>query len=149
MRFTLCVTPAAEALTVSVYVPAGVGLEDPDPGPEPGSVRLDPHPLTPTRATAARTISSHRIARRRRSPRASGTASSASIAPPREPFVSWGGTALAVADPSPVCTVADIVTVPPRFAVDGVTVQTLFAGAPAHESATLPDRLDIELSSSG
>jgi len=49
----------------------------------------------------------------------------------------------------PVSTVAEMVYVPPRFAVAGLTVQVLFAGAPAQESATVPVRAWFELSRSG
>jgi hypothetical protein len=112
-------------------------------------MRVEPQPHKPPNVASNRMGKTSRASERRRRRKASGVAnSSARTGAPCEDqgFAPRCGLTRAAVCDWPVCTVAVMGSVSPRFATLGFTVQTLPAGAPEHEKATAPERPCNEVS---
>lgn len=121
----------------------------PPPPPLPGTTRAEPQPARHVTAMREMSTSNSGVNRRRFAAQTRGRNSTANHAPVLREPEPFGRERLDVICATPVCTVVEIVYVPPSIEVAGVTVQMLFAGAPLQASETAPESPCSDVSRSG
>ena len=144
---TLRVSPALEAATVRLYVPAGVGVAVvPPPSVVAGMMRATLHPASapqtktaPNKTAAALSLRTTRT--RRRTPNSPSGSSTANHTICRAP-----GSSI-FAPSTLLATVTVIGVVPPSAGFVGLTVQVACAGSGPQVNVTVPGTPAAELSS--